>query len=453
MMDLFSDTDTEHRAGDPPRKPLAERMRPVTIDEFVGQEHLLGDGKILRRMIESDEVASLIFWGPPGTGKTTFARIIAKKTGSDFVFFSAVTSGVKKVREIVERARGNRSLRARRTILFCDEIHRFNKSQQDAFLPHVEDGTIILIGSTTENPSFEVIAPLLSRTTVLTLKPLTCDELKMIARRALTDTEKGLGATGLMLDDTSLCFLVETAGGDARRLLNTLETLVLIVRADESGRKCAGREDIAAAVQKSVYLYDRAGEEHYNLISAMIKSLRGSDPDAALYWCTRMLESGEDPLFIARRLVIFASEDIGLADPVALSVAVAVKEAVNFVGLPEARLNLAHAVLYLALAPKSNSVLRALLTSRDAAEKTPAVPVPLHLRNAPTGLMKDLGYGSDYRYPHDYPGHIVDEDYLPPELLGSIFYKPDGQGMENELAKRIGELRNRKKRKKKDGTL
>ncbi|MFQ6104060.1 MAG: replication-associated recombination protein A, partial [Candidatus Glassbacteria bacterium] len=310
------------------RTPLADRMRPRNLEEFVGQDHLLGEGKLLGRMIESDEVSSLIFWGPPGTGKTTFARIIADKTGADFVFFSAVTSGVKEVREIVKRARANRSLRSQRTILFCDEIHRFNKAQQDAFLPHVEDGTIILIGSTTENPSFEVIAPLLSRSTVLTLKPLSHDELRVIAERALTDTERGLGKTGLTLSDEAMDSLIQTSGGDARRLLNALEILSFIVEPDESGTPRAGKEEVATAVGRSVYLYDRAGEEHYNLISAMIKSLRGSDPDAALYWCTRMLEGGEDPLFIARRLVIFASEDVGLADPGALQVAVSAKEAV-----------------------------------------------------------------------------------------------------------------------------
>lgn len=426
-------------------------MRPRNLEEFVGQDHLLGEGKLLGRMIESDEVSSLIFWGPPGTGKTTFARIIADKTGADFVFFSAVTSGVKEVREIVKRARANRSLRSQRTILFCDEIHRFNKAQQDAFLPHVEDGTIILIGSTTENPSFEVIAPLLSRSTVLTLKPLSHDELRVIAERALTDTERGLGKTGLTLSDEAMDSLIQTSGGDARRLLNALEILSFIVEPDESGTPRAGKEEVATAVGRSVYLYDRAGEEHYNLISAMIKSLRGSDPDAALYWCTRMLEGGEDPLFIARRLVIFASEDVGLADPGALQVAVSAKEAVQFVGLPECELNLANAVIYLALAPKSNSVLRALKAAKEAALETTAEPVPLHLRNAPTGLMKRLGYGKGYKYPHDYPGHIANEDYLPEKLRERKFYTPDGQGLEKELERRLAEIERRRKGKKKGG--
>ena len=420
-MELFK----EHKDASAPPPPLAERVRPRTIDEFIGQEHLLGKGRFLRRVIERGEVPSLILWGPPGCGKTTLARIIAESTGAEFVAFSAVLSGVKEIREVVRTAKANLRL-GKRTILFVDEIHRFNKAQQDAFLHHVEDGTITLIGATTENPSFEVNAPLLSRCKVLVLNALSTDHIKSILTAALADTERGLGSLGAEADAEVLDFIAGFSHGDAREALNTLEGACMITAPGKDGSRRITLEAAKEAMQKKALLYDKGAEEHYNVISAFIKSMRGSDPDAALYWLARMVEAGEDPLFIARRMVIFASEDIGNADPAALGLAVAVKEAVDFVGMPEGWIPLAQGATYLATAPKSNASYAAYLRAREDVKKKGALPVPLHLRNAPTSLMKKLGYARGYKYPHDYKDARVEQDYLPEELKGRKYYTPPG---------------------------
>jgi putative ATPase len=414
--------------------PLASRMRPRCIEEFIGQEHIMGEGKVLRTMMEKDALNSLILWGPPGSGKTTIAMIMARMTGSDFVSFSAVTSGIKDIRRVVKRAEENRILSKRRTVLFCDEIHRFNKSQQDAFLPHVEDGSIILVGATTENPSFEVNSPLLSRSRVFVLKPLSPGEIKVLLTRALNDKERGLGRLGLELGDEVLDIIASSSDGDARRALNLLELSSILL---PSGDKVISREIVRRALQRKHLHYDKAGEEHYNLISALHKSLRGGDPDASLYWLARMLEAGEDPLYIARRLVRFASEDIGLADAGALTIVVAARDAVHFIGLPEGDLALAEAVVYLATAPKSNAVYTAYSSAKRAVEEEPNAPVPIELRNAPTQLMKELGFGEGYKYPHDAPDRIVDQQYLPEGLLGRKFYHPTDSGREGEVRRRL----------------
>ncbi len=418
----------------PEEKPLADRIRPQNLKEFVGQEHLVGEGKPLRVAIESDQLFSLIFWGPPGSGKTTLARIIANETGAHFVDLSAVSAGKADVVKVVKEARERLKLYAKRTVLFLDEIHRFNKAQQDSLLPYVEDGTIILIGATTENPSFEVIGPLLSRCRVYTLERLTPEELQLIVQRALPEVE---------IDDEALEFLVQASNGDARVALNTLE-----VAAEQSFAR-PGLADARPGLTKSSIqnvlqsrlLYDRAGEEHYNTISAFIKSLRGSDPDAALYYLARMLEAGEDPLFIARRMVIFASEDISNADPQALPLAVAVFEACERIGLPECQINLAHGVTYLASAPKSNASYSALLQAQKDVKETLNEPIPLHIRNAPTKLMKEWGYGKNYQYPHNFDGHFVKEEYLPEKLRGHKYYFPTEQGFEKKVKERLDNLR------------
>jgi len=426
--------------------PLADRIRPERMEDFVGQEHLLGPGRFLRSMIEKDQLQSLIFWGPPGTGKTTLASIIARSTRSFFLSFSAVLSGVKEIRQVVQEAEEQRA-RGRRTILFVDEIHRFNKAQQDAFLPHVERGTIILIGATTENPSFEVNSALLSRCKVLILRSLTAEEIDHILSRALLDEEKGMGKWKPELAPEAGKFLREMAHGDARVALNALEMAVLTTSPNADGVRVLTLPIMEEAMQRKSLLYDKAGEEHYNVISAFHKSLRGSDPDAALYWLARMIEAGEDPLYVARRMVRFASEDIGLADPQALNVALLSKEAFHFVGLPEGELALAEAAVYLATAPKSNAVYVAYgKAKRDVAEKG-ALPVPLHIRNAPTRLMKELGYGRGYKYAHDYSDGVVEQDYLPAELGVRYYYHPSERGFEKIISQRLQEWRKKMSRK------
>ncbi len=422
--------------------PLAERMRPHTLDEFRGQPEAVGEGTPLRHAIFSDRIFSMILWGPPGCGKTTLARIVAHETRCHFVHFSAVLSGVKEIREVIRIASDQQRLYRKRTILFVDEIHRFNKSQQDAFLPHVENGLITLIGATTENPSFEVIPALMSRCRVIVLKMLSAEALDAIIRNALSDTQRGLGKTGLTLAPEAVSALVHMADGDARSALNSLETAASLIMSESAETDAhAPREitakDIERAVQKKALLYDKSGEEHYNLISALHKSLRGSDPDAALYWLARMLVSGEDPLYVARRMIRFASEDIGNADPYALDIALRATEAFRMLGSPEGELALAQAVVYLATAPKSNSVYVALGTALRTAKESGALPTPFHIRNSPTRLMKDLGYGDGYQYAHDYQDAFVPQSYLPDALKKRRFYHPSDRGYEKTIGQRM----------------
>ena len=437
-MSLFRAIEPEEDTRGP--RPLADRMRPRTLAEFVGQEDLLATGKPLRTQIERDELGSMLLWGPPGCGKTTLARIIAHHTRSEFVPFSAVLAGIKEIKQVMAAAERSRGI-GRRTIVFVDEVHRFNKAQQDAFLPNVEAGSIILIGATTENPSFEVIAPLLSRMKVYVLKSLTQEQIVGLLRRALADSERGLGKEKIEIGDDLLDRIAILANGDARAAYNTLEAVALGTAADANGVRTITRELLEDVLQKKLLPYDKAGEEHFNLISALHKSVRNSDADASLYWLARMLESGEDPLYIARRLVRMASEDIGLADPNGLSVAIAAMQAFDFIGPPEGYLALAEAAVYLALAPKSNALETGYAAVHQDLQGTIAEPVPLHLRNPVTGLMKHLGYGKGYQYAHDAEEKLTDMSCLPESLLGRRYYQPTDQGFEERLRKRLEEIR------------
>ncbi len=434
--------EEEPQAG----RPLADRMRPQTLDEFIGQEELLGPGKPLRTQIERDDLSSMLFWGPPGCGKTTLARIIAKRTRSEFIPFSAVLSGIKEIKEVMAQAERTRKY-GQRTIVFVDEVHRFNRAQQDAFLPHVEAGNILLIGATTENPSFEVIAPLLSRMKVYILRPHSEAHILTLLQRALEDSERGLGKERAEASEEILERIAVLANGDARAAYNTLEALVLGTEPDAGGRRVLSEARLEDVLQKKLLPYDKSGEEHFNLISALHKSVRNSDPDAALYWLARMLESGEDPLYLARRMIRMASEDIGLAEPGALAVTLAAKEAFEMLGPPEGHLALAQAAVYLSLAPKSNALYAGYGAVKEDLERTIAEPVPLHLRNAVTGLMSNVGYGKGYQYAHDANEKVTDMTCLPESLLGRVYYKPTDQGFEARIRQRLEEIRRIQKKK------
>ena len=449
-MDLF-----EYRAqkNGHVSRPLADRMRPMSLDEFVGQGHAVGEGTLIQHAILKDRIFSMILWGPPGCGKTTLARIFARQTHCHFVHFSAVLSGVKEIRSVIEDAKNQQTLFRKKTVLFVDEIHRFNKAQQDAFLHHVESGLITLIGATTENPSFEVIPPLLSRCRVITLNPLFDEDITAIMHNALNDSDRGLGKLNLIIDEDALSHLVRMSDGDARTALNNLETTASLIA---SSREDPSKEqpirltlqDVERAMERKALLYDKAGDEHYNLISAFHKSLRGSDPDAAGYWLGRMLSAGEDPFYVARRMVRFASEDIGNADPHALGVALNAMEAFRFLGHPEGELALVQAAIYLATAPKSNSIYTAYGAVKTVIDKHGALPVPLHIRNAPTALMRKIGYGKDYKYAHDYKDAYVPQDYLPEKLEGQYFYKPADRGYEARIKQWLEKWRSLKQKEK-----
>ena len=430
QMSLFDNRETA--------APLASRLRPETLDEYVGQKHLVGKGKILRTLIEKDQISSMIFWGPPGVGKTTLARIIARQTRADFVEFSAVTSGIKEIKEVMNQAEGNRRMGIR-TLLFADEIHRFNKAQQDAFLPYVEKGSIILVGATTENPSFEINSALLSRCKVFILKPLTEQDLYELLIHAMR-SPKGFGNRKVDMKDDWLRSIARFANGDARTALNTLEMAVLNGRLDEQGTLCVDEEILSQCMNRRSLLYDKNGEEHYNLISALHKSMRNSDPDAAVYWMCRMLDGGEDPLYIARRLVRFASEDVGMADSHALQVAVAAYQACHFLGMPECDVHLTHAAVYLSMAPKSNALYRACESCKADIKSMPAQSVPLRIRNAPTGLMKELDYGKGYIYAHDTEEKVSAMQCLPDALKDRRYYEPTEEGGEREVKEKLEEI-------------
>jgi putative ATPase len=424
--------------------PLATRMRPERIEEVLGQDHILGPSRALRRSLETGNLFSIIFWGPPGSGKTTIAQLIALYSNCPFQSFSAVLSGVKELREVIDSAKRALRYEAKPTILFVDEIHRFNKAQQDAFLPHVEKGLIILIGATTQNPSFEIIPPLLSRVRVMTLKPLGFKDMAIILKRAIEDKKRGLGELNITIEENALKYIISISHGDVRCALNNLEAATFFIKPDRNNARVLNAAIVGRALNKKLLTHDKNGEEHYNLISALHKSMRGSDPQASIYWLYRMLEAGEDPFFIGRRLIRFASEDIGLADPNALTIAVTAYQAWERIGPPEAKLSLAQAVVYLATAPKSNTLYLAEKSVIKEIKETGPQPVPLHLRNAPTKLMKEMGYSQGYIYPHDYPDNQIRQEYLPKKSKNKKFYHPGEKGFEKELKKRMGERKNLK---------